>query len=187
MRWWLCLLLACGNPQTKDTESASSTDSGTDASSNPDAITFHDDIRPIMARSCDDCHGPERTSFDLSEYAVASELSEQIASAVESKRMPPWPPDPECHPIHNPGQLTEAERVIFRQWADTGAQEGQPSDPSSDSSDAGDSFESDMVIRMAEPYMPDERLTDDYRCFVIEPDRNSRRRMDHRLQRRSRQ
>ena len=65
----------------------------------------------------------------------------------------------------NPQSGSASERAIFRQWADTGAQEGQPTDLSSDSSDADDSFESDMVIRMAEPY----ELTDDYRCFVIEP------------------
>jgi hypothetical protein len=152
-------------------DSADSVDIPSD-SADDEEVSFHADILPLMERSCMDCHGPARTNIEILDYSVASMLAEQIASAVESGRMPPWQPDEDCHALENPGALSSEERSLFREWADAGAPEGEPPAPADtglDTGEPGSSDEADLVIGMTEPYLPDETKTDDYRCFVIDP------------------
>ena len=98
---------------------------------------------------------------------VASTLADEIASAVESGKMPPWPPDDDCRSVQNPSALSDEERTLFRAWADSGVLEGSPSDMTQDV-DETEAFEADLILSMAEPYLPDETVADDYRCFVID-------------------
>ena len=172
MRTFLLLMLvACESPATEGDTSPSVDiiDTNQEDTADSSAVTYHADILPLMERSCIDCHGANRTSLELMEYSVAASLADQIASAVESERMPPWPPDDDCRSVHNPGALTADERALFRTWADTGALEGTPAEEEAETDTSRDEVDADLVLTMAEPYLPDETVVDDYRCFVVDP------------------
>jgi hypothetical protein len=97
-------------------------------------VDFTRDVRPILARHCFKCHGPDDSArqsglrLDLREGALAggesgekavvpgapdkSELIRRIASSDDAQRMPP----PEAGP-----PLTQAQQDVLRRWIGGGA------------------------------------------------------------------
>src|SRR5262245_30247238 len=75
-------------------------------SQKPRAITFNNDVAPILYENCATCHRPidgSRTTsgdpvcfagapFSVLDYGEAARHAKQIASAAASRRMPPWLP-----------------------------------------------------------------------------------------------
>jgi hypothetical protein len=84
--------------------------------------------------------------------------------------MPPLPADPAGGlPIADPRVLTDADRDLHIAWLEAGAPEGDPADapelpPTSDPYGAPD-----VVLDIGADYRPAAGTTDDYRCFVIDP------------------
>jgi hypothetical protein len=90
-------------------------------------ITFTEHVAPIVFRSCVPCHRPGRAApFALQTYRDAADRAEKIASAVVSRRMPPWQADPMCGPFANARLLATNEIQTIAQWAATGKAEGDP-------------------------------------------------------------
>ena len=96
--------------------------------------TWHQDVHPIVAQRCGDCHSDGTIAWSMDEYAVVQALAPQMLDAVEGGRMPPWFAErtDECAPVHDyygDPRLTQAELAVFREWVDGGAPEGDPDDP----------------------------------------------------------
>lgn len=104
-----------------------------DETPRPDAVSYNDDIRPILSEKCFACHGPDDSHreadlrLDLSDEALRdlggyaaivpgkpdeSELIERITSDDEYSRMPP----PEANK-----ELTAEQIDLLRRWIEQGA------------------------------------------------------------------
>lgn len=129
--------------------------------------TWSDDVRPIVASSCVDCHADGAGApFPLQTWAEAAPVAESLAAAAESGSMPPWKADPACHRYEDERILTDEQITTLRAWADAGAAEGDPTDPleaDPETITATETFGPDA------PYTPDFSAgDDDYQCFVLD-------------------
>mgnify|MGYP005850544947 CR=1 FL=1 len=134
--------------------------------------TYAQDVAPILARRCTTCHAPNGIApFSLTTYDDARRYADAIRDAVASRRMPPFPPDPDdCQPMDDFRAITRAERDTITSWVDSGALLGDPSraapappperevlGPPTDVFDSGISYVSKFTG------------ADEYRCFIVDP------------------
>lgn len=144
-------------------------------SSVPAEPTWHQDVAPIVVGSCAGCHraggvGP----FSLETYEDAAPIAGWIAGVVESGQMPPWGvTDDGCgsaRPLHEDPSLTSAQKETLRNWADTGAREGDPAQaaPLPEPPD----WSLANPTRRLEPVAPYtvSGTEDDFRCVVFDPE-----------------
>jgi mono/diheme cytochrome c family protein len=150
------------------------------AASRSAAPSFARDVAPVLRDKCAGCHAiggiapfPFRTAADVAGRAAL------VAAAVESGRMPPWPPGRRSPAFagQRARTLTEAERDTLVRWARgqllrPGApRDRTPVGPPPRAGDRAVAGETVRVLRPREPYLP--RATggaaDDYRCFLVDP------------------
>ncbi|MFT3711005.1 MAG: hypothetical protein QM817_25545 [Archangium sp.] len=130
--------------------------------------TWHQDIAPLMARKCMSCHrAGGNAPMSLDTFAAVNELKSAVRDAVETRRMPPWPPAPCCAEYENPAALTTEERRLMLSWIDEGAAEGvvaaAPVIPEREVLDA------DVTLMMPAEYTPVATFnSEDTRCFLLE-------------------
>ena len=174
----LCLIaLAACTPDKSDddTEVGSGEDGGTDDTDDSgvvDVPTWHQDVAPIFAHSCDGCHTaggigtPEWNSPE-----EAAEWAIPIAAAVGARTMPPWRASSECNTYVGDFSLSDEEVATVVAWAEGGA-------PMGDAATAAELPQPytpptldrvDLELRLPEPYTPVPISgSDDYRCFLME-------------------
>jgi len=96
------------------------------------AITWHQDIAPIVGQKCGGCHVSGGIApFSLETYAAAAPFAALLVDAVERQVMPPFLADTteECEPrfgFKDDPRLTDAELALLRGWVEDGAPEGDP-------------------------------------------------------------
>lgn len=138
--------------------------------------TWYKDVQPITRERCEGCHRAGGIgTFSLETYAQAKPMAGAMADAVVAKRMPPWMPDPSCGgPFVGERILTQTEIDTLVQWNQAGAPEGNPADapPATDGGVPG-LPRVDATLTMPEAYTPSATLSDDYRCFVVDPNLSS--------------
>jgi len=110
--------------------------------------TWHQDIAPIVERSCSGCH-----TFDAT---TAPRQARRMAEMVMSGRMPPWLPNDSLRFSNDP-RLLPAERALFAAWA-ADPEVGTPRRRATPAT--GEVFE-------GEPYAPGD--ADEIRCFLLRP------------------
>lgn len=144
----------------------------------PEPISFNGDfgtsIAPILTNRCASCHnpgGPGTSHWQLQTAADASSAADRIVALVGSGTMPPWPAGPESVPFHNDRSLRPDEIDAIIQWGSEGAQ--------LDVDTATPMLGQDSLLRLPQVtavITPDEAYqgsvdkTDDYRCFVYDPE-----------------
>jgi hypothetical protein len=159
----LLALGACGAPHS------SATDAG------GDAPTYYRDVQPLLDQHCVMCHQSGGIApFSLETYANAQEQAQRIAGETKAKVMPPWPPDDTCNSYQSDRALTEAQIDTLQKWAAAGAPQGNPSDQKSNVTGGtpANPFgrDADLVVKNPTPYVsPPTSDTDDYHCFVSDP------------------
>jgi hypothetical protein len=95
----------------------------------PVNVTYWKDIRPVMESTCVECHAAGGVGgFALDTFDKAKAYATASMTAVEGKRMPPWPPDPTCREYKGQRVLSDLQRQLFRAWVDAGTPEGVESD-----------------------------------------------------------
>ena len=135
----------------------------------PAGVTFHKDIRPIMTTNCATaCHGPDpklRTGpVALDTYAAVKPVGALVVDAVQSKRMPPWPPDADCRELRDTPVITKEQRDLFKKWQDAGFPEGNEADyVAPQLALADDLGPPTRIITMAQAHTPPAN-TDEYTC-----------------------
>ncbi len=91
------------------------------------AVTFSEEIAPILQRNCQQCHRPGGDApFSLTTYASARRRAEMIGEVVREGRMPPWYADPRHGTFLNEPRLTQEERRKIIDWVRGGAKQGDP-------------------------------------------------------------
>jgi hypothetical protein len=176
----LVLVLACTpiDPDAGDElgESAGeSTDAATDDASmetgETAALTYWRDVRPILSEHCVGCHYEGGIApLRLDGFEHASPFAALIASATAERAMPPYGVDNggDCHTFRDARWLSDDELATLAGWAELGAPAGDPADAPPDPPPASGLEGEIRTLVMPDPYVPDDTLSDDYRCFVID-------------------
>jgi hypothetical protein len=133
-------------------------------------LTWNDDIGPMMQASCGSCHHEGGSGqFDLLSYEQAVKFSESALTAMETGRMPPWPPAANCREYVGERSLPDGGLERFREWVRGGKPAGV-GEPIAFTPPETVGLRADLEASMNEPYTPDDTITDDYRCFLLDLD-----------------
>lgn len=166
------LLIACetsGGPANTDPTPAA--DMAVDGEAPAAQVTWHGEVRPLVARYCAGCHADgELGPFPLETYEQARPWAAPMAMAVRARTMPPFLADDSghCQTFRDSSWLTDEQIALFEAWADAGAPEGDSSIPAP-APRALPTLEGRVeVVDTGADYLPDQSRPDDYRCFVVD-------------------
>jgi hypothetical protein len=91
------------------------------------AVTYHEDVVPVLQKNCQNCHRPgEAAPFSMLTYKDTRPWASSMKRAVVSRKMPPWHADPSVGHFGNDRRLSQEEIDVIARWADAGAPEGDP-------------------------------------------------------------
>jgi hypothetical protein len=94
-----------------------------------EAPTFARDIAPIIYDKCASCHHPgDAAPFSLLTYQDVKKRAAQMAAAVRSRYMPPWPPEHGYNDFAGDRSLTPEQIATVAAWVRAGAPEGSVAD-----------------------------------------------------------
>ena len=140
--------------------------------SSPEAVTYYQEVAPILNRQCQTCHqaGALASFLPLDSYEKVKPLARLIRSVTQSKKMPPFMPDNSgsCATYENARVLSEKELATLAAWVDQGTPEGNWAElpaPQQPNELPGSTHQT----AMDEAYTPNKALHDDYRCFLLNP------------------
>lgn len=133
--------------------------------------TFYADVLPILQNNCQDCHRPAGLNLggmiapmSLMDYSEVRPWAKSIASAVESRQMPPWHAAENFHgTFANERTLSDAQIDTLVRWASTGAAQGDPAqapDPKVWTSGEWAIGEPDLILTLDEPFFVEDDVED---------------------------
>ncbi len=94
------------------------------------AVTFNQQIAPIIFRNCSSCHRPgEAAPFALLSYEDVAKKGKTIVKATTSHLMPPWKAEPASFPYRDERRLTRDEIALIQAWLEAGMPEGSGKKP----------------------------------------------------------
>ena len=140
------------------------------AAANEAAVTFHEDVLPIVQENCQTCHRPSGHNISglvapmsFMTYEETRPWARAIARKVESREMPPWFASAPTGVFENERGLTADEIDTILRWVDAGAPAGDlaaaPPAPvwPEERNDGWSHGTPDFVVRMEEPFVvPDD-------------------------------
>jgi tetratricopeptide (TPR) repeat protein len=132
--------------------------------------TFTRDIAPLLWSRCGGCHHPDGSApFSLIEYADVVPRARQIVSAVKSRLMPPWLPEPGYGEFSNERRLRPGEIDALERWVAGGTPRGPAEDLPVPPvwTDRWQLGTPDLVVSLSEPYRLPPGDADAFRVFVI--------------------
>lgn len=93
----------------------------------PSAVTWSEDVRPIIERRCAACHARGRTATPvLSDYAETASAARAIKRSVLQRTMPPWNVFSGFGVFENERQMSAHEVDVVVSWVDGGTRPGPP-------------------------------------------------------------
>ena len=136
-------------------------------------LSYHRDAKAMVQRYCNDCHSAGGIApFTLTSYADVKAHAPQIRAAVNSGSMPPWMPSDQGVALRNNRSMPAEHRAALLRWIDEGSIEG-PSDavsrPQLPPAEPVQPPRPDLVMDSGYDYLPNSKLQDDYRCFIVDP------------------
>ena len=91
--------------------------------------TFNRDVAPIVFQHCLPCHREgQPVPFTLAGYSDLRSRAQAIARVTQSRKMPPWLPDPGEPAFFGERRLRDDQIETIRRWVEAGALEGDPAD-----------------------------------------------------------
>jgi mono/diheme cytochrome c family protein len=136
----------------------------------PAAVTFSDQIAPILYENCVTCHRPgEAAPFPLISYEDVSKRGELLASVTKSRYMPPWHAEPGFGDFADERRLTDAQIESIGEWVKQGMPRGNaarmPKLPTF--TEGWQLGQPDLVLEMPEAFDIPADGPDIYRNFAI--------------------
>src|SRR6185436_14977252 len=140
------------------------------APATPKAVTFSEDIAPILYQHCVTCHRPgEVAPFTLITFEDAVKRGKSLVKVTESRVMPPW------HAAHGYGEfaderrLTDAQIAVIRDWVEHGMKRGDAAKmpPLPTFTDGWQLGTPDLILEMPEAFEVPASGPDIYRNFVL--------------------
>src|SRR5262249_44955478 len=135
------------------------------------APTFNKDIAPILYQHCASCHRPgEVAPFPLLTYQDALKRASLIAAVTERRYMPPWKAEPGYGHFADERRLTDAQIALIKEWAASGAPEGNPADkPAAPAFPEGwQAGKPDRIFTLPSKFALPADGPDQFRCFVMQ-------------------
>ena len=133
------------------------------------SVTWTQDVEPLVQKKCDGCHGYDGIApVGLNSYLKARMHGPAMADQAAKGIMPPWPPSTRGVPLKGSRALDPAEVRLLQDWVAGGMLEG-PASAHGEALPEAVQIRHDLSVAMGQPYTPEAGLTDDYRCFVIDP------------------
>ena len=152
------------------TRAARSRPKSTDSQTAKPKVTFNRDIAPIVYQYCTPCHrSGEAGPFPLLTYSDTAKFARQIAVMTQRRIMPPWLPAPGEYKFDGEMRLTDKQIVLFKQWAEEGAQQGEPGDlpPAPKFASNWQLGKPDLILEARKPYILPANGTDNYWNFIL--------------------
>ena len=128
-------------------------------------LTFYRDIRPVLDRTCNQCHWEAGRSFQMLDPTLVIAWSEVIHRDIEDGGKPPPTPDPECaNYLGDYWHITAEDISLIQQWIDQDC-------PIGDEADAPTYADWSSIGPFDQELDPTFSITstEGYRCFVFEP------------------
>ena len=145
---------------------------GDGAPSQP-TVDYYHDTSAVFSRYCTTCHSDGGVApFSLTTYESTQRYASLIRGAVESGSMPPWLPSDASVPLRYSRAMPANDKAALLDWIADGALEGDKNAaPRAKPTPAETVAKArpDVVADMGLTYMPNTKLTDDYRCFIVDP------------------
>jgi hypothetical protein len=159
------LTVGCGSPEPEASKDQPTTP----------AITrdYHQDAKAVLDRYCVNCHQAGGIApFSLSDYASAKAHAGAIHEEVEEGNMPPWLASDDSTEVRYSRKMRPEDKQVLLDWVHDGALEGDPAARSRITVPPADMPappRKDLLLDMGVAYQPNKNLSDDYRCFIIDP------------------
>ncbi len=142
------------------------------AAENTDAQTpvWSTDIAPILFNNCASCHRPTGIGpFNLLTYNDAVNRASAIYSAVSTRYMPPWPPDPKFSRLAHERLLSDVDIKKIQDWVSGGKPQGDPNlaPPVPVFNPDGDLAGTPNLVTQIPTFTSTATTGDVYQCFVV--------------------
>jgi len=135
---------------------------------NGSAQTWNSEIGCIVYSHCSSCHRPGGIGpFSLMSYFEASQRKNMIAQSVQTRMMPPFPPDQSKRKLAHANTLTQNEIDAIVNWAGNNAPLGSGSEPEPPVFSSANEISNPDVVRKIPTYTVNTAAGDDYRVFVL--------------------
>jgi len=133
------------------------------------AVTFNQDVAPIVFKNCARCHRPgEAAPFPLLSYADVKRKARTIADAVTTRLMPPWKAEPASFPYRDERRLSDSDIATIEAWVKGGMSEGSGTAPALPAFGSGWALgEPDLVVEMPAAYHIPAEGPDIYRNLAV--------------------
>lgn len=133
------------------------------------APKWSSDIAPLLYDKCTSCHHDGGLApFSLMTYQEAYDSKESILEAVESRVMPPWPPNPHYSELAFPRYLGTADIEKIADWVNNGAEAGNLANAPAPPVYNNAGFITNPDLELTAPaYVSQAADQDIYRCFPI--------------------
>jgi hypothetical protein len=134
--------------------------------------TWAEDVAPILMDNCARCHREGGIApFSIVTYEEAKSLAGAIKGSTQARTMPPENLDNsgDCNTYADARWLTDEQIATLAAWADNGAPEGDAAKAPPPPPPPGEVLGKSLTIDMGVSYTPNASVTDDYRCFIVDP------------------
>jgi len=134
------------------------------------AVTFYEQIQPIIFGNCSSCHHAGETApFSLVTYSDVSRKARTIQRVINDQYMPPWHAESRSHTFVDDRRLDPKEIALFNRWVEQGKAEGDPdkSLPQPVFTRGWHLGKPDIILKMAAPFNVPADGPDIYRNFVL--------------------
>jgi hypothetical protein len=131
-------------------------------------FTFHQDVQPILAAKCGQCHGDGGVAgLPLMRFEEARAASWPIRQALMADRMPPWSAVAGDTPLKGSSALTAREMNVLMTWAAGGTPAGTPQATAAPVPVLWPLGKPDLVLPLALPVALDAGATEADREVVL--------------------
>ena len=134
------------------------------------AVTFSEDVAPILYANCVSCHRPgEVAPFPLISYEDVTRRAKTIAKVTQSRQMPPWHAAPGYGEFADERGLTDRQIETIREWVAGGTRPGNAGrmPPLPKFTEGWQLGTPDLVLEMPEAFAVPAEGPDIYRNFVL--------------------
>lgn len=176
------IFAACGggsdpvdNAAADDVGATSTTEAtATEADSSGTAISFANDVQPVLEENCVSCHsgtGPGTTHLVMESAGEVANIADFAAFRVEQGQMPPWPLSGLQEVAYQFDlSMSDEDRQTIIDWAASGAElDVAENTPLAATTQAFPPIDADLVLAADGAYPGSDRL-DDYRCRIMDPE-----------------
>jgi hypothetical protein len=127
-----------------------------------------------LAAHCASCHQPGQVGaahWQLSTAGDASNVAEGIGVVTAAKYMPPWPASNLGVPLLHSKALDQKSIDTLVKWASTGGKLDEPASTLVKPAKVAPGLQPrhDVVMKMPQAYTGTMAVTNDYRCFILDP------------------